>query len=148
MWLYWVRLSFALSVSFLDLYCRSQRQMGHALIKMITWTRDSRRKHTMPFKDFSQNQVHYHFCPYSKWDLTPVFLPRESCGQRSLVGCCPWVRTESDTTEVTHHACMHWRRKWQPCGLRCCVGESLGLVTLRGRDWWERRLPGGRDRSL
>lgn len=20
-------------------------------------------------------------------------------------------------------------------GLRCCVGESLGLVTLRGRDW-------------
>ena len=23
----------------------------------------------------------------------------ESCGQRSLVGCCPWGRTESDTTE-------------------------------------------------
>ena len=130
MWLYWVRFSFALSVSFLDLYCRSQRQMGHALIKMITWTRDSRRKHTMPFKDFSQNQVHYHFCPYSKWDLTPVFLPRESCGQRSLVGCCPWVRTESDTTEVTHHACMHWRRKWQPTPV-FLPGESQGQ-----RSWW------------
>ena len=25
-----------------------------------------------------------------KWQPTPVFLPRESCGQRSLVGCCPW----------------------------------------------------------
>ena len=36
-----------------------------------------------------------------KWQLTPVFLPRESCGQRSLVGCCPWGRTELDTTEVT-----------------------------------------------
>ena len=24
-----------------------------------------------------------------KWQPTPVFLPRESCGQRSLAGCCP-----------------------------------------------------------
>ena len=24
-----------------------------------------------------------------KWQPTPVFLPRESHGQRSLVGCCP-----------------------------------------------------------
>ena len=30
-----------------------------------------------------------------------VFLPGESCGQRSLVGCCAWGHTESDTTEVT-----------------------------------------------
>ena len=34
-------------------------------------------------------------------DLAPVFLPGESQGQRSLVGCCLWGRTESDTTEVT-----------------------------------------------
>ena len=32
---------------------------------------------------------------------TPVFLPGESQGQRSLVGCCLWGRTESNTTEVT-----------------------------------------------
>ena len=32
---------------------------------------------------------------------TPVFLPGESRGQRSLVGCCPWGCTESDMTEVT-----------------------------------------------
>ena len=32
---------------------------------------------------------------------TPVFLPGESQGHRSLVGCCLWGRTESDTTEVT-----------------------------------------------
>ena len=36
-----------------------------------------------------------------KWQPTPVFLPGESQGQRSLVGCCLWGRTESDTTEAT-----------------------------------------------
>ena len=30
---------------------------------------------------------------------TPVFLPGESHGQRSLVGCSPWGCKESDTTE-------------------------------------------------
>ena len=30
---------------------------------------------------------------------TPVFLPGESHGQRSLVGCSPEGRKESDTTE-------------------------------------------------
>ena len=32
---------------------------------------------------------------------TPVFLPGESQGRESLVGCCLWGRTESDTTEAT-----------------------------------------------
>ena len=36
-----------------------------------------------------------------KWQPTPVFLPGESQGQKSLVGCSLWGRTESDTTEVT-----------------------------------------------
>ena len=36
-----------------------------------------------------------------KWQLTPVFLPGESHGQRSLVGCRLWGHTELDTTEVT-----------------------------------------------
>jgi len=31
---------------------------------------------------------------------TPVLLPGKSHGQRSLVGCSPWGRTESNTTEV------------------------------------------------
>ena len=35
------------------------------------------------------------------WQPIPVFLPGESHGQRSLVGCRLWGRTESDTTEVT-----------------------------------------------
>ena len=36
-----------------------------------------------------------------KWQPTPVFLPGESQGRESLVGCCLWGRTELDTTEAT-----------------------------------------------
>ena len=36
-----------------------------------------------------------------KWQPTPVFLPGESQGQGSLMGCCLWGRTESDATEAT-----------------------------------------------
>ena len=36
-----------------------------------------------------------------KWQPTPVFLPGESQGQRSLVGGHLWGHAESDTTEAT-----------------------------------------------
>ena len=35
------------------------------------------------------------------WQPTPVFLPGESQGRGSLVGCRLWGGTESDTTEAT-----------------------------------------------
>ena len=44
------------------------------------------------------------FLPLSmvvKWQPTPVFLPGESQGWGSLVGCHLWGHTESDMTEVT-----------------------------------------------
>ena len=34
-----------------------------------------------------------------QWHPTPVLLPGKSHGQRSLIGCSPWDRCESDTTE-------------------------------------------------
>ena len=37
--------------------------------------------------------------PLGKWQPTPVFLPRESIGQRRLVGYSPWGLKESDITE-------------------------------------------------
>ena len=44
----------------------------------------------------------FHFMHWKrKWQPTPVFLPGESQGRGSLVGCHLWGRTESDTTEVT-----------------------------------------------
>ena len=46
---------------------------------------------------------------------TPVLLPGESQGRRSLVGCRPWGRTESDTTERLH---LHFSLS--------CTGEGNG----------------------
>ena len=37
-----------------------------------------------------------------QWQPTPVLLPGKFHGQRSLVGCSPWGREESDTTERLH----------------------------------------------
>ena len=63
-----------------------------------------------------------------KWQPTPVFLPGESQGQGSLVGCRLWGRTESDTTEVTQQQQQQQkpdkilaRLYWGPC---CSSGDS------------------------
>ena len=50
-----------------------------------------------------------------KWQPTPVFLPGESQGQGSLVGCCLWGRWELDTTERLH---FHFSLS--------CIGEGNG----------------------
>ena len=42
-----------------------------------------------------------------KWQPTPVLLPGESHGGRSLVSYSPWGRKESDTTERLH---FHFQR--------------------------------------
>ena len=42
-----------------------------------------------------------------QWHPTPVFLPGESQGRGSLVGCRLWGCTESDTTEVTQQQQQH-----------------------------------------
>ena len=39
-----------------------------------------------------------------EWLPTPVFLPGESHGQKSLAGYSPWNRKEQDTTEMTQHS--------------------------------------------
>ena len=46
---------------------------------------------------------HFHFHALEKDMAThsPVFLPGESQGWGSLVGCRLWGHTESDTTEAT-----------------------------------------------
>ena len=50
-----------------------------------------------------------------QWHPTPVLLPGKSHGQRSLVGCSPWDREESDTTERLH---FHFSFS--------CIGEGNG----------------------
>ena len=52
-----------------------------------------------------------------KWQPTPVFLPGESQGRGSPVGCRLWGRTESDMTEATqqqqHLSYSNFSRKLQ-----------------------------------
>ena len=82
------------------------------------------------------------------WHPTPVLLPGKSHGWRSLVGCGPWGREESDMTERLHFyvslfTFTHWRRKWQPTPVflpgESQGGESLVGCRLRGcrvgHDW-------------
>ena len=68
-----------------------------------------------------------------RWHPTPVLLPGQSHGRRSLVGCSPWGREESDTTERLH---FHFSL--------ACTGEGNGnplpcscLENPRdGGAWW------------
>ena len=68
-----------------------------------------------------------------QWPPTPVLLPGKSHGRRSLVGCSPWGRKESDTTEQLH---FHFSLS--------CIGEGNGnplqcscLENPRdGGAWW------------
>ena len=74
-----------------------------------------------------------------KWQPAPIFLLRESCGQRSLVGCSPWGREESDTTERLHfHFSLSRIRGGNGNPLQCSCLENpgtgeLGGLRLRGR---------------
>ena len=68
-----------------------------------------------------------------QWQPTPVLLPGKSHGWRSLVGCSPWGREESGTTERLH---FHFSLS--------CIGEGNGnplqcscLENPRDRGaWW------------
>ena len=89
------------------------------------------------FKTFPFNcQVYFsplHGNRRRKWHPTAVLLPGNCHGQRSLVGCSPWGRYESDTTERLHfHVSLS------------CIGEGNGnplqcscLENPRdGGAWW------------
>ena len=72
-------------------------------------------------------------CSLRFWHPTPVLLPGKSHGRRSLVGCGPWGREESNTTERLH---FHFPLS--------CIGEGDGnplqcscLESPRdGGAWW------------
>ena len=49
-----------------------------------------------------------------KWQPTPVFLPGESQGRRSLVGCRLWGLTELDTTEATWQQQQQQQQTFSP----------------------------------
>ena len=68
------------------------------------------------------------------WWPTPVLLPGKSHGRRSLIGCSPWGRRESDRTKRLH---FHFSL--------LCIGEGNGNPTQcswlenprDGGAWWD-----------
>ena len=72
----------------------------------IPWTEEPGRLQPMGSRRVGHNQATslslFTFMHWRrKWHPTAVFLPGESQGRGSLVGCRLWGHTESDTTEVT-----------------------------------------------
>ena len=72
----------------------------------IPWMEESGRLQSMGLRrvrhDCATSLSLFTFmCWRRRWQPIPVFLPGESQGQGSLVGCRLWGRTESDTTEAT-----------------------------------------------
>ena len=61
----------------------------------------------------------------ARWQPSPVFLPEESHGQRSLVGYSPWGHKESDTTEWLRWCILEGRKEVQRA--RCFNFSCLAL---------------------
>ena len=68
-----------------------------------------------------------------QWHPTPVLLPGKSHGWRSLVGCSPWGRKESNTTERVHfHFSLSYIGEGNGNPLQCSCLEN----PRDGGAWW------------
>ena len=68
-----------------------------------------------------------------QWHPTPVLLPGKSHGWRSLVGCSPWGREESDTTErLPFHFSLSCIGEGNDNPLQCSCLEN----PRDGGAWW------------
>ena len=83
-----------------------------------------------PFNQPITNLFHYN---YNIANPTPVILPGKSHGQRSLEGCSPWGREESDTTErLPFHFSLSCIGEGNGNPLQCSCLES----PRDGAAWW------------
>ena len=65
------------------------------------------------------------------WQPTPVFLPGKSHGQRSPAGYSPWGCENSDTTEMTQHACvLSWAGLTAPGSCFWCLNSQYNCLFL------------------
>ena len=98
-----------LSVLFIVVFLESEKAMAphsSTLAWKIPWTEEPGRLQSMGSlrvrHDWATSLSLFTFLHWRrKWQPTPVFLPVESQGRGTLVGCRLWGHTESDTTEAT-----------------------------------------------
>ena len=100
---WWCGVSFHVRIC-LSVYLLSEKALAphfSTLAWKIPWMEESSRLQSMG----SLRVVSLSLFPFMhwrrKWQPTPVFLPGESQGWGSLVGCRLWGRPELDTTEAT-----------------------------------------------
>ena len=101
--------------------------------------------------DFTFTLMHWR----RKWQPTPVFVPGESRGRRSLVGGCLWGRTGSNTSESTQQqqqvltvpvnsVGQMWAAPWSPrSGDPPEKGMAAHSSVLAWRTPWTEEEPGG-----
>ena len=89
-----------------DTWFKAMAPHSSTLAWKIPWTEEPGRLQSMGSlgvsHDWATSLSLFTFMHWRrKWQPTPVFLPGESQGRGSLVGCRLWGCTESDTTEAT-----------------------------------------------
>ena len=107
----------------------------------IPWTEEPGRLQSMGLRrvrhDWATSLSLFTFMHWRrKWQPTPMFLPGESQGWGSLVGCCLWGHTESDTTKVIQQQ-QQQHIKWVCHILYFCLNyekwrqyQSIELLSL------------------
>ena len=133
----------------------SVKTVGIRNIRTPKWEEKKRLSHSLCLLEVAKQQlkpwnlvISISYVEYRRrrWQPTPVLLPGKSHGRRGLVGCSPWRREESDTTErlrfifslpcigdgmATHSSVLAWRTPG--------TGEPSGLPSMGshrvGHDW-------------
>ena len=111
--------------------CKLHEDMESSWAHIANTQQGTLPEHAVP--PLSHLRLISHSSRRRQWHPTPVLSPGKSHGQRSLVGCSPWGRYESDTTERLH---FHFSLS--------CIGEGNGnslqyscLENPRDREaWW------------
>ena len=107
---------------------------SHCFMKLLSPQLFTMKNQLLSFVNFRFLVFTVYEPPWGQWHPTPVLLPGKSHGRRSLVGCSPWGREESDMTERLHfHVSLS------------CIGEGNGnplqcscLENPRdGGSWWD-----------
>ena len=102
----------------------------HSLMRLSTQAHSSSQRGEGTYVHLGPTR---HSLRRRQWHPTPVFLPRKSHGQRSLVGYSPWGHEESDTTERLHfHFSLSRTGKGNGNPLQCSCLEN----PRDGGAWW------------
>ena len=120
--------------------------------KKKTWNLVCMRKGFLGGANGKETACQSRRCGFSPWvgkipcrregQPTPVFLPGESHGQRSLAGYSPWGHKELDTTEHTRLYCCIRHR----CRNRAAGDQNVTFnVKPRTGSWTRKKIYGKSD---